>query len=198
MNNNRLIGGICIVSIVISSIALIIGLIAFWSSCSFEYNSENALMSAFSIIVTLLIGSITVLIAWQVYNHYVAKDEVKRMITEEAKALASDIWRVLDSNETATNDLCLLATNDIKDYTKINVYMEALDKALKCKSESLRDYSINFTMERFHRFYHKTINSDKHILKGKRTEYHYLCNQIKHKYVDELKTYIDKAEEVNE
>lgn len=60
---------ISIIAVLISLVALVIGIVAFWSSCKMEYDSGNAIMSAFSIIVTILIGTVTVLIVWQVYNH---------------------------------------------------------------------------------------------------------------------------------
>ena len=79
---------LCICSIILSVIALVIAIIAFWSSCNWNYDNGNAIMSTFSILVTILVGAITILIAWQVYNHYVAKEEVKNMIEEEAKTLS--------------------------------------------------------------------------------------------------------------
>ena len=86
--SNKSIFFISIFAVLVSVIAIIISIIAFWSSCKLEYDSGNAIMSTFSIMVTILIGAVTVLIAWQVYNHYVAKDEVKHMVEEETKKLA--------------------------------------------------------------------------------------------------------------
>ncbi len=94
-NNGSLI--ISTLALVISLLAIVIGIIAFWSSCKLEYDNGNAIMSAFSIIVTILIGAVTVLIAWQVYNHYVAKDEVRKMTEEESLKLAGDIIRIIES-----------------------------------------------------------------------------------------------------
>ena len=106
---------ICIIALAISFLAIIISIIAFWSSCKMEYDSGNALMSAVSIIVTILIGAVTVLIAWQVYNHYVAKDEVRKMVEEETKKLAEDTWNVLDSIISSSN-LISFSQGDHKDF----------------------------------------------------------------------------------
>ena len=106
---------ICIIALAISFLAIIISIIAFWSLCKMEYDSGNAIMSAFSIIVTILIGAVTVLIAWQVYNHYVAKDEVRKMVEEETNKLAEDTWNVLDSIISSSN-LISFSQGDHKDF----------------------------------------------------------------------------------
>ena len=151
--SNKSIFFISIFAVLVSVIAIIISIIAFWSSCKLEYDSGNAIMSTFSIMVTILIGAVTVLIAWQVYNHYVAKDEVKHMVEEETKKLADDIWHVLDSNENSANDTCYLATSDIRDNMQLDAYMRGITIAKDCQLPSLRSYSINYALERFHQLY---------------------------------------------
>jgi len=188
---------LCIVAIFISAVAIIFSIIAFWSSCKLEYDDCNAIMSAFSIIVTILIGAVTVLIAWQVYNHYVAKDEVRQMVEAETKKLAEDIWHVLDSNENSSDDACYLVTSNIRDNMQLDAYMRGIAIANKCKSKTLKDYSINYAMDRFHKLYKKcTEKGEMHITKGKKKEYEYLCNSIDHKYIEELKDYIKNSSEV--
>jgi hypothetical protein len=147
--------------------------------------------------VTILIGAVTVLIAWQVYNHYVAKDEVKHMVEEETKKLADDIWHVLDSNENSANDTCYLATSDIRDNMQLDAYMRGITIAKDCQLPSLRSYSINYALERFHQLYIESKEKgEMHITKGKKKEYEHLCADIDHKYIEELKEYITKAIEV--
>lgn len=187
-----------IITLLISLIAIIISIVAFWSSCKLEYDSGNAIMSAFSIIVTVLIGAVTVLIAWQVYNHYVAKDEVKHLVEEETKKLANDIWHVLDSNENSSNDACFVITSDIRDNMQLDSYMRGISIAKECSSNTLKNYSINFAMERFHKLYVKSKEEgEMHITKGKKKEYEYLCADIDHKYIEELRDYICNAVEVS-
>ena len=120
-----------IIALLISMVSITVSIIAFWSSCKLEYDSGNALMSAFSIMVTILIGAVTVLIAWQVYNHYVAKDEVRQMVEEETKKLADDIWHVLDSNENSSDDACYIATSDILKY-RCTPYRKRFVIAIHC------------------------------------------------------------------
>lgn len=188
---------ISIISSLISTVALIISIIAFWASCKMEYDSGNAIMSTFSVIVTILIGAVTVLIAWQVYNHYVAKDEVRQMVEEETKKLADDIWHVLDSNEKSSDDACYLATSDIRDYMQLDAYMRGITIAKECRLPSLRSYSINFALERFHQLYNESKEKgEMHITKGKKKEYEHLCADIDHKYIEELRDYICNAVEV--
>ena len=194
--SNKSIFFISIFAVLVSVIAIIISIIAFWSSCKLEYDSGNAIMSTFSIMVTILIGAVTVLIAWQVYNHYVAKDEVKHMVEEEKK-LADDIWHVLDSNENSANDTCYLATSDIRDNMQLDAYMRGITIAKDCQLPSLRSYSINYALERFHQLYIESKEKgEMHITKGKKKEYEHLCADIDHKYIEELKEYITKAIEV--
>lgn len=126
---------ICIIALAISFLAIIISIIAFWSSCKIEYDSGNAIMSAFSIMVTILIGTVTVLIAWQVYNHYVAKDEVKNMVEKETKQLAEDTWNILDSIISSAN-LVSFSQGNHKDF---DAYMLGIETAKKCKTTSLKD-----------------------------------------------------------
>ena len=195
--SNKSIFFISIFAVLVSVIAIIISIIAFWSSCKFDYDSGNAIMSTFSIMVTILIGAVTVLIAWQVYNHYVAKDEVKHMVEEETKKLADDIWHVLDSNENSANDTCYLATSDIRDNMQLDAYMRGITIAKDCQLPSLRSYSINYALERFHQLYIESKEKgEMHITKGKKKEYEHLCADIDHKYIEELKEYITKAIEV--
>jgi hypothetical protein len=195
--SNKSIFFISIFAVLVSVIAIIISIIAFWSSCKLEYDSGNAIMSTFSIMVTILIGAVTVLIAWQVYNHYVAKDEVKHMVEEETKKLADDIWHVLDSNENSANDTCYLATSDIRDNMQLDAYMRGITIAKDCQLPSLRSYSINYALERFHQLYIESKEKgEMHITKGKKKEYEHLCADIDHKYIEELKEYITKAIEV--
>lgn len=195
--SNKSIFFISIFAVLVSVIAIIISIIAFWSSCKLEYDSGNAIMSTFSIMVTILIGAVTVLIAWQVYNHYVAKDEVKHMVEEETKKLADDIWHVLDSNENSANDICYLATSDIRDNMQLDAYMRGITIAKDCQLPSLRSYSINYALERFHQLYIESKEKgEMHITKGKKKEYEHLCADIDHKYIEELKEYITKAIEV--
>lgn len=195
--SNKSIFFISIFAVLVSVIAIIISIIAFWSSCKLEYDSGNAIMSTFSIMVTILIGAVTVLIAWQVYNHYVAKDEVKHMVEEETKKLADDIWHVLDSNENSANDTCYLATSDIRDNMQLDAYMRGITIAKDCQLTSLRSYSINYALERFHQLYIESKEKgEMHITKGKKKEYEHLCADIDHKYIEELKEYITKAIEV--
>lgn len=195
--SNKSIFFISIFAVLVSVIAIIISIIAFWSSCKLEYDSGNAIMSTFSIMVTILIGAVTVLIAWQVYNHYVAKDEVKNMVEEETKKLADDIWHVLDSNENSANDTCYLATSDIRDNMQLDAYMRGITIAKDCQLPSLRSYSINYALERFHQLYIESKEKgEMHITKGKKKEYEHLCADIDHKYIEELKEYITKAIEV--
>lgn len=194
MRLNRL---LCIIAMIFSAFSVVISLIAFWSSCNYEYNSENAIMSAFSIIVSVLIGAVTIVLAWQVYNHYVAKDEVKKMIEDEVPRIAMDIWHVLDSKDIADSDICLLATADVKDYQKIDKYIKSLEYANKCKIESLKTYSINYVLNRFHSFFMKQKeNEERHIMKGCKERYLYICKNISHQYIDELKNYINTAKEI--
>ena len=195
--SNKSIFFISVFAVLVSVIAIIISIIAFWSSCKLEYDSGNAIMSTFSIMVTILIGAVTVLIAWQVYNHYVAKDEVKHMVEEETKKLADDIWHVLDSNENSANDTCYLATSDIRDNMQLDAYMRGITIAKDCQLPSLRSYSINYALERFHQLYIESKEKgEMHITKGKKKEYEHLCADIDHKYIEELKEYITKAIEV--
>jgi len=185
------------ISLIISSVSLTLSVIAFWSSCSYEYNEGNAIMSAFSIIVSVLIGAVTILIAWQVYNHFVAKDEVKKMIEDEVPRVAMDIGHVLESIDKAGKDVCLLTTADIKDYDKIEAYINGLEIAKTCNLDSLKTYAIDYTLNRFHRFYNRLKESDeRHIRKGCRNSYLFTCNNIKHPYIDDLKEYIKTAKEV--
>ena len=186
-----------IIAILISFVSIVISAIAFWASCNLNFDEGNAILSTFSIIVTILIGAVTVLIAWQVYNHYVAKDEVKLMVEEETKKLANDIWRVLDSNETSANDACYVITSDIRDNMQLDAYMNGIAIAKKCRLQSLKDYSINYALERFHKLYSRCKeNGEMHITKGKRKEYEHLCMDIDHRYIEELKEYILDAKEV--
>lgn len=140
---------ISIIAVLISLVALIIGIIAFWSSCKMEYDSGNATMSAFSIIVTILIGTVTVLIAWQVYNHYVAKDEVRKMVEEESLKMAEDIKLVIESNEHIAN----LISFSQGDYKDLDSYMRGIETAKECKSVSLREFSIDQALQHFHHLY---------------------------------------------
>jgi len=195
--SNKSIFFFSIFAVLVSVIAIIISIIAFWSSCKLEYDSGNAIMSTFSIMVTILIGAVTVLIAWQVYNHYVAKDEVKHMVEEETKKIEDDIWHVLDSNENSANDTCYLATSDIRDNMQLDAYMRGITIAKDCQLPSLRSYSINYALERFHQLYIESKEKgEMHITKGKKKEYEHLCADIDHKYIEELKEYITKAIEV--
>lgn len=187
-----------IIALLISMVSITVSIIAFWSSCKLEYDSGNALMSAFSIMVTILIGAVTVLIAWQVYNHYVAKDEVRQMVEEETKKLADDIWHVLDSNENSSDDACYIATSDIRDYMQLDAYIRGIEIAKKCHLASLKEYSINYALERFHQLYIESKEKgEMHITKGKRKEYEHLCTGIDHKYIEELRDYIQNAVEVD-
>lgn len=198
-NQNTLAICCCLASLCLSIVAVVLSCIAFWSACNMKYDEGNAILSAFSIIVTILIGSVTILIAWQVYNHFVAKDEVKNMIEKETAVIASDIWNVFDCHQKAQQDECHLITNDVKDYERINVYMQSIEKAKLCKIESLKNFSINYAMERFHDYYEwAKDNAEFHILKGKKSEYEYICQDLSNKYIDELRHYISKAQEVNE
>lgn len=184
---------ISIIAVLISLVALIIGIIAFWSSCKMEYDSGNAIMSAFSIIVTILIGTVTVLIAWQVYNHYVAKDEVRKMMEKETEQLAKDTWNILDSIISSAN-LVSFPQGNHKDF---DAYMLGIETAKKCKSTSLREQAINDIIERFHHLYVDCKESeDMKIIRGKRKEYEHLCSDIDHKYIEELRDYIQNAVEV--
>lgn len=184
-------------TLIISIVALIIGAIAFWSSCTFEFDKENAIMSAFSVIVAILIGAMAILIGLLAYNHYIAKDEVKNMINEEIPKIASEIWNGLESINIATNDTCLISTR-VEDYNKIEAYIRGIETAKNCKSEKMKEYAINDILERFHRFLKNLKEEDgKHILKGKRNDYFYVCDGIRHKYIQDLKDYIKDAEEVN-
>ncbi len=186
---------ISIIAVLISLVALIIGIIAFWSSCKIEYDSGNAIMSAFSIIVTILIGTVTVLIAWQVYNHYVAKDEVRKMVEKETKQLAEDTWNILDSIISSAN-LVSFSQGNHKDF---DAYMHGIAIAKKCKTTTLKDQAINDIIERFHHLYVECKDSeDMKIIKGKRKEYEHLCTGIDHKYIEELKDYINNAVEVDD
>lgn len=186
---------ISIIAVLISLVALIIGIIAFWSSCKMEYDNGNAIMSAFSIIVTILIGTVTVLIAWQVYNHYVAKDEVKNMVEKETKQLAEDTWNILDSIISSAN-LVSFSQGNHKDF---DAYMLGIETAKKCKTTSLKDQAINGIIERFHHLYVECKDSeDMKIIKGKRKEYEHLCADIDHKYIEELRDYIQNAVEVED
>lgn len=188
---------LCIVALLISIVAISISIISFWASCKLEYDNGNAIMSAFSIMITILIGAVTVLIAWQVYNHYVAKDEVRKMVEEESKKLAEDIWHVLDSNENSSDDACYLETSDIRDNMQLDAYMRGIAIAKVCNSKILKQYSINFAMERFHKLYKDcNIKGEMHITKGKKKEYEHLCEDINHKYIEELRDYIKNASEV--
>lgn len=184
-----------IIALVISILAIVIGIIAFWSSCKLEFNSGNAIMSTFSIIVTILIGAVTVLIAWQVYNRYVAKDEVRKMVEEETKQLAKDTWNIIDSIISSAN-LVSFSQGNHQDF---DAYMRGIEAAKKCKSTSLKDQAINNIVERFHHLYMECKDSeDMKIIKGKRKEYEHLCNNIDHKYIEELKDYIKNAVEVDD
>ena len=151
-------------------------------------------MSTFSILITILIGAITILIAWQVYNHYVAKEEVKRMIEEEAQTLPKDIWTLIDSNTMAEEDTCHFITK-IPSYDMVDAHMRALEIAKKCHIDILKENAIDFAMLRFHQLYVNCQTKDiqKSIVKGKRKEYEYICDGIEHKYIKELKDYIDNA-----
>ena len=182
-----------IIALVISILAIVIGIIAFWSSCKLEFNSGNAIMSTFSIIVTILIGAVTVLIAWQVYNRYVAKDEVRKMVEEETKQLAKDTWNIIDSIISSAN-LVSFSQGNHQDF---DAYMRGIEAAKKCKSTSLKDQAINNIVERFHHLYVECKDKEK-IIKGKRKEYEHLCNNIDHKYIEELKDYIKNAVEVDD
>lgn len=186
---------ISIIAVLISLVALVIGIIAFWSSCKMEYDSGNAIMSAFSIIVTILIGTVTVLIAWQVYNHYVAKDEVRKMMEKETKQLAEDTWNILDSIISSAN-LVSFSQGNHKDF---DAYMLGIETAKKCKTTSLKDQAINGIIERFHHLYVECKErGTMHIMKGKRKEYEHLCADIDHKYIEELRDYIQNAVEVED
>lgn len=186
---------ISIIAVLISLVALVIGIIAFWSSCKMEYDSGNAIMSAFSIIVTILIGTVTVLIAWQVYNHYVAKDEVRKMVEKETKQLAEDTWNILDSILSSAN-LISFSQGNHKDF---DAYMHGIETAKKCKTTSLREQAINNIIESFHHLYVKCKEKeDMKIIRGKRKEYEHLCNDIDHKYIEEVKYYIKYAIEVDD
>lgn len=186
---------ICIIALTISFLAIIMSIIAFWSSYKPEYDNGNAILSAFSIMVTILIGTVTVLIAWQVYNHYVAKDEVKNMVEKETKQLAEDTWNILDSIISSAN-LVSFSQGNHKDF---DAYMLGIETAKKCKTTSLKDQAINDIIERFHHLYVECKDSeDMKIIKGKRKEYEHLCNNIDHKYIEELKDYIQNAVEVED
>lgn len=186
---------ICIIALTISFLAIIMSIIAYWSSYKPEYDNGNAILSAFSIMVTILIGTVTVLIAWQVYNHYVAKDEVKNMVEKETKQLAEDTWNILDSIISSANIVSFSQGNH-KDF---DAYMLGIETAKKCKTTSLKDQAINGIIERFHHLYVECKDSeDMKIIKGKRKEYEHLCNNIDHKYIEELKDYIQNAVEVED
>lgn len=192
-NNGSLI--ISTLALVISLLAIVIGIIAFWSSCKLEYDNGNAIMSAFSIIVTILIGAVTVLIAWQVYNHYVAKDEVRKMTEEESLKLAGDIIRIIESTAHSSQFVSFSST----DNNNLDDYMQGIASAKDCENPSLRDYCINIALVHFHELYLDCKErGEMHITKGKRKEYEHLCNNIDHKYIEELKDYIQNAVEVKD
>ena len=47
--------------------AITISIVSFRSSCTLEYDSNNAIMSAFPIMVTILIGIVTMFIASNIH-----------------------------------------------------------------------------------------------------------------------------------
>lgn len=186
---------ICIIALTISFLAIIMSIIAFWSSYKPEYDNGNAILSAFSIIVTILIGAVTVLIAWQVYNHYVAKDEVRKMTEEESLKLAGDIIRIIESTAHSSQFISFSST----DNKNLDDYMQGIASAKGCENSSLREYCINFALVQFHNLYlNSKERGEMHITKGKRKEYEHLCNNIDHKYIEELKDYIQNAVEVED
>lgn len=188
---------ISIISLVISLVALIIAIIAFWSSCEMSYNNENAIMSTFSILVTVLITFMVFLLGWQLYKYYVAKDEVNRIIEQKVPELALDIWKVLDTINKSQEDTFLLATNDVADYQKIEIYIRSLEIAKGCSVEYLKEYGINYVLDRFVQFYKYVDEEDgMHIYKGKKEEYMHVCENINHRDIWKLRYYILNATEV--
>lgn len=184
---------VSIIAVLISLMAITISIIAFWSSCKMEYDSGNAIMSAFSIMVTILIGAVTVLIAWQVYNHYVAKDEVRKMVEEESLKLADDIELIIESDKQSSR-LVSFSSTDNYDF---DAYMQGIATAKKCQFSSLKNYSINKALNCFHHLYLDCRErGEMHISKGKKKEYEHLCADIDHKYIEEMRDYIANAIEV--
>lgn len=190
---------LCIIAIILSVIAIILAIIAFWSTCNWNYDGGNAIMSTFSILVTILIGAITILIGWQVYNHYVAKEEIKKMIEEEAKILAEDIVLIIDSNAKAEEDTCHFITST-PSHEMFEAHMRSLEIAKKCHINVLKNNAIDYTMKRFHKLYIDCIKkgTQMEVIKNKRKEYEYLCKDIEHKYIEELRDYITQAIEFEE
>ena len=117
------------------------------------------------------------------------------MVEKETKQLAEDTWNILDSIISSAN-LVSFSQGNHKDF---DAYMLGIETAKKCKTTTLKDQAINDIIERFHHLY---VKCDEHggmkIIRGKRKEYEHLCTGIDHKYIEELKDYIQNAVEVED
>ena len=178
-------------ALILSSIAIFFGIVAIITSQPYCIGID-----IYGIIVTLLIGMITLLIGWQIFNYLSLKETIKEVVMSEVEKTTKDYRHVLDAITYMYGHAGMFNGNNPAKLVHCGV--NSLRESLMCQDEELKMFSVEYTMNFLHGVV-ELVNEDERnkptIYKGKRQDYLYLLKYVDNKYTEELIEFISEAEE---
>lgn len=155
-------------------------------------------MDYLGVIVAILAVLVTVLIGLQLYNYIFARENIKQIVDGEIQKMVKDYELVTQAHDNILEGYEFV----VSDYCNekiVNAIMSALQCLTKCDNINMKNSCLDYVMNESHRFI-VVYSSDNglRIYKGKRDEYLFVLSKIDHKYVAELRRYVEIAAEVEQ
>lgn len=187
------------ISLTFSFSAVILSIIALCSLSDHTFVTDSALVSIVGIIVAVLIGLVAILIAWQVFNYFGYKAEMKELVDKSINEFIDDLEAYNVATAMVNNDVDLIYMSYSSE-KQIEIQINSLRKALSCNHALMRDSAINYIMTRIYSEASELYkNKDEwKIPKGMREEYLRVLRQIKHDNIYRLIQYVEIAKEIDD
>lgn len=186
--------------LIFSLVSTALSIITICSISDHSFCTDSALLSIAGVIVATLVGIVTILIAWQIFNYFSLENRIKDITNNSINSFILDFNNYNNAITAGNNDVDYVTdTPNIKGKS-IVAYIEGFKKALLCKNDLMRKAAINYIMDRVLNNNDSEINQNndqKVIPQGKRNEFLRVLKGVEHDNIDILIDYVMNAIELD-
>ena len=134
--------------LIFSLVSTALSIITICSISDHSFCTDSALLSIAGVIVATLVGIVTILIAWQIFNYFSLENRIKDITNNSINSFILDFNNYNNAITAGNNDVDYVTdTPNIKGKS-IVAYIEGFKKALLCKNDLMRKAAINYIMDR--------------------------------------------------
>lgn len=164
---------------------------------SVHRNPEELGIDYLGVIVGILAVLVTVLVGLQLYNYIYAQEHIKQIVNQQVQTMVKDYESVTKARDIIYRSYDFVVS-DFYSEKMMGAIINAIIELDNCTNDTMKKNGMEYVMKEAHDFIRDSSESEPRIYEGKKAEYLFTLERVNHKYVMELRNYIERAVEVEE